>query len=357
MCVICCSENGSRPPDSDLAKMADHNSDGIGIGWRNSTTSKIHFQRGVKLGQAISLLNTINTNKWAYILHFRIATVGGVHRRLTHPFPVTTDQRLLFAKSGEVDYVLAHNGHWGLWESDVHVPAFKHRQGPWSDSAALAYVAAKAKTIWIPSGNRVCTLHSKDGLEILETKSSGTWTHKDGYHLSNTYWDRTYSYTRSTSGYTASPHGWGGYGGWEGYYDPTDECSIEARHQASRQGNKYACKHGNYIACGSCLPTHNGLPIEVLPNASCSYTYSNNGVLKGVPDPGHSCQHTGKNVHWHCDECTKSCAKIRAELTLAQYDKIREQNKSLIARTNGKVTTIANGKIYTPPPTTTAIPP
>jgi len=306
--------------------MAESNNDGIGIAWRDKR-SKIIFQRGIKLSNAITILKMIEANKFSYILHFRIATVGGVLRRLCHPFPVTTNQQLLFAKSGEVDYVLAHNGHWNQWDQDNATPPFKSRQGPWSDSAALAYIAAKTGTIWIPSGNRICTLHSKDGLKIMDTPHSGTWTHKDGYHLSNNYWDR-------------SSRGNVGYGYWANDYDQCEINRTTTPYNSNYKGNKYSCVHHKFFHCDECLPTHNTMPIEVLPNAQCSYTFEDNGVLLGVPFPNHSCQHKG---HWHCGDCTNSCAPIRDKLTRERAEaKAKTTSTALVVSSNrGSNTTSA----------------
>lgn len=306
--------------------MAEANSDGIGIAWQTPPLAgkrKILFQRGIKLSKVNDLLAMIESQQLAYILHFRIATIGGVHKRLCHPFPVSTDQRQLFALSGEANYVLAHNGHWSMWDQDNDTPPVKHRSGPWSDSAAIAYIAAKTRTIWVPSGNRICTLHYEDGLHIVTTKNSGHWTERNGYKLSNLAWE--YSSSRDT-GYS---FGTGSYQ-HRNYNFTEDECSLLNR---TNQGNKYPCLHGRILACTDCLPTYNHLPIEVLPAhiKSATYTHDDNAILKGDPDPRHACHHPGTKFsggHWHCIECTK-CKPLRDKL-MVEHEQIKTDNKKLI---------------------------
>ena len=69
-----------------------------------------------------------------HVLHFRLATHGGVRPELTHPF-VLSEESPLIERGVVAEPVLAHNGIWGLY-------AIKQRElkldGPVSDSRVLA---------------------------------------------------------------------------------------------------------------------------------------------------------------------------------------------------------------------------
>jgi hypothetical protein len=78
-----------------------------------------------------------------YIAHFRIASVGGIRKSLTHPFPISEDAPLELEGTTK-GAVLFHNGTWHSWsdkiiDTAVHTD-FKLPIGEWSDSRALAWM-------------------------------------------------------------------------------------------------------------------------------------------------------------------------------------------------------------------------
>jgi hypothetical protein len=71
-----------------------------------------------------------------HVLHFRLATHGGVRPELTHPFVVSEGSPIL--EAGVVtEPVLAHNGIWGLYAAKQKEVGLR-LDGPVSDSRVLA---------------------------------------------------------------------------------------------------------------------------------------------------------------------------------------------------------------------------
>ena len=198
MCIIVCSNDGAIPTLSDLLKMQSANPDGIGIAWREPTT--VRFERGIDLVRAIAVLDKIRRKGLAYILHFRMSTIGeSGDPALCHPFPITTDTRLLFAKRGNWSHVIAHNGHYGRWQSLPGLPPAAQKDRQWSDTAAIAYslaknhrVAIQTKPVLGTSYQRFATLSV-----LLGVKTFGDWQAYDTEKrilVSNNYWRWRFTY-------------------------------------------------------------------------------------------------------------------------------------------------------------------
>jgi hypothetical protein len=123
-----------------------------------------------------------------FVVHFRIATVGGVTTELTHPFPVTETAN---AMSGRLrgGAVVFHNGHWQDWKDTLlrSLTADGHAKlpgGVWSDSRAMALLAYRHGTNvlkLIDAGQRI-VVFDRDGV----TRHGRDWTKVDGLWLSNT---------------------------------------------------------------------------------------------------------------------------------------------------------------------------
>lgn len=139
MCVILAAEE-SFPSSQELFDADDTNRDGAGLAWVEG--KKVCWKKGLTYEEVVDLANELSNPP--ALFHFRIATVGGTNKELTHPFPITEDVSLDL--EGEADAVLMHNGHWSDWKDEAmrsatscgaHVP-----DGLWSDSRAMAWLAA-----------------------------------------------------------------------------------------------------------------------------------------------------------------------------------------------------------------------
>lgn len=101
MCVICTAEPGSMPSPTQLARMSDTNPDGAGIAWHDGT--RLHRYRNPDNHHTLAFIirNWEALTDMPCLIHFRLATHGGVHARNTHPFTF---------RKGDRNGYIAHNG-------------------------------------------------------------------------------------------------------------------------------------------------------------------------------------------------------------------------------------------------------
>jgi hypothetical protein len=118
------------------------NDDGGGMAYRNDDGKTIHYVKG--LTAKVMLERAKKLKRSPLLLHFRIASEGPEVDELAHPFPVSKD--VPEDLEGDAEMVLAHNGTWTGWRDEVLRHALVLRvpvpAGPWSDSRAMAWLAA-----------------------------------------------------------------------------------------------------------------------------------------------------------------------------------------------------------------------
>lgn len=179
MCVILVCPPRVRPTDQILRACHEANPHGAGVAWRDN--AKVHFRKNLKVGQVARL---IRETKGEVVIHFRWASVGGVHPRLCHPFPISSTARL--SLEGKTKAVLFHNGTWGGWEEAlgrlVELEPHDDLDGPMSDSRAAAVLANH----FGPS-----VLEKLPGrwvfMNVRGTKLFGQWEEFRGMRVSNTH--------------------------------------------------------------------------------------------------------------------------------------------------------------------------
>lgn len=157
MCVIIASPMGTRISEGILTDAANTNRDGGGIAWLDKASKKIRWSKGLTKDEMVKALAALPDNT-PHVVHFRIATVGGVSDELTHPFPITADCAM--DKEGEAESVLFHNGGVGNWKEYLF-QAYMHTGSkvpppPWSDTRAVAVL---------------CSVYGPNVLSIIESGS------------------------------------------------------------------------------------------------------------------------------------------------------------------------------------------
>ena len=142
MCVIMLA-NRTRPTQEMVDRAFDWNKDGAGIAWREKDkdgTPYVHWKKGLDLEEVSEMCKRVPT---PFVVHFRVASVGGVRKSLTHPFPVGPDATLAL-EGRTTGTVLFHNGHWSPWADKALDAAIntgrKIPVGDWSDSRAMAWL-------------------------------------------------------------------------------------------------------------------------------------------------------------------------------------------------------------------------
>ena len=114
MCIIAAKPAGkAMPAASTIEQMWCRNHDGAGFMYAYG--GKVHIEKGfMKLGDLTNALkrvrSTVDLDSCAVVMHFRIATHGGVIPANTHPFPVTSSIGLLQKLTCSTSLGVAHNG-------------------------------------------------------------------------------------------------------------------------------------------------------------------------------------------------------------------------------------------------------
>lgn len=138
MCVIMLAQR-TRPTDEMIEKAWAQNDDGAGIAWREN--GEVFFEKGIMEIEGIKELCA--KVPMPYVVHFRVASIGGVKPELTHPFPINKKAPLYLSgktKGG----VLFHNGHWSDWSAKAMEAAIHSNTpvptGVYSDTRAMAWL-------------------------------------------------------------------------------------------------------------------------------------------------------------------------------------------------------------------------
>jgi hypothetical protein len=131
VCVIAVSPVGEKVAREVFERMWEANDDGFGMMYR--AKGGVGIVKGImdkdEAWEVYSRLPRV-----PHVLHFRLATHGGVRPELTHPFVV--DEASPIVRVGVVDKpVLAHNG---IWPSHALRSGELKLKGPTSDSRTLA---------------------------------------------------------------------------------------------------------------------------------------------------------------------------------------------------------------------------
>lgn len=115
MCIIAIKSKGVAMPDErTLRTMWTNNPHGAGIMYAGKD-GKVYIDKGyMDWTSFIERLRTLGTpaqvREMGVVLHFRIATHGGVNPGNTHPFPVSSSVSALTKLRGTCKVGVAHNG-------------------------------------------------------------------------------------------------------------------------------------------------------------------------------------------------------------------------------------------------------
>lgn len=207
MCVIAIvRDTTKRPTEKMIEQMWETNDDGAGAAWREKCPDEtgkkvlqVRWNKGIEdVEEMKKLARELPT---PYILHFRIASCGGIKQELTHPFPI--DEKVPEYLQGRTGgFVLFHNGHWGKWQDysmdmTIHLKA-KVPTGAWSDSRAMAWAAANYGNDVLNFIGEKCVIFSPTELEIFRKD----WDLVDGVLCSNKHfevrghWQGTVNYSQ-----------------------------------------------------------------------------------------------------------------------------------------------------------------
>ena len=144
MCVIMvCGDK--RPTPSLVDQAWAKNDHGGGVAWREpgkDNETIVRWEKGLTKEQMHEYAKNL---PFPFILHFRIASVGGRFEDLCHPFEIGPKASTKLSGSTNRG-VLFHNGTWGQWRSvamDLAINrGIKVPPGPWNDTRTMAWVTS-----------------------------------------------------------------------------------------------------------------------------------------------------------------------------------------------------------------------
>lgn len=111
MCVICIKEKGVRMPTlSEIKAMWERNPHGAGFMYARN--GKVHIEKGFMTLRALmdAMEKAELSESDPLVLHFRIATQGGINPEMCHPFPVSRKLADMEEVSTTAQVGIAHNG-------------------------------------------------------------------------------------------------------------------------------------------------------------------------------------------------------------------------------------------------------
>lgn len=181
MCVVLIIPKDVRPSIETLRLCERANPHGGGIAWRNA--GAVEWLKSNDVNEIDKLARKM---KGELIIHFRIASVGGVCNELRHPFPVTRNARL--DDRGRTGAVLFQNGTWGGYREALAFAAsdgHKAPKGEMSDTRAAAFLVSIYGHKFlekIGGWSRWVYFTAKETVRV------GDWYVRDGIYFSNLYW-------------------------------------------------------------------------------------------------------------------------------------------------------------------------
>lgn len=191
MCLLLFAKSG-RPTEDAIRNSASSNRDGIGYAFKKDGI--LHYEKGITIEKAIELSKTLPLG---FCMHFRMASIGGVSKDLIHPFDVRLDVPL--KQKGKSNRLLFHNGHFSDWKEVLlkHLTErFKLPEGQWSDTRALAMLAA---------------MHGRQFLNLITGFNKFAFMTPTKVHLIGTGWIEDNGVWYSNSGYSRGSYFSGGH--------------------------------------------------------------------------------------------------------------------------------------------------
>lgn len=188
MCVVVAIPKGvTHPTREEFTKMAEANRHGIGVGWMDPTGEVAVWEKAIPLKRLFHILDTRKNT--AFLIHFRLASIGAKTAGLCHPFPIMAGVPLQV--KGKAPAVLAHNGHWSKWDDVMQEAVVRHRfpipnDNEWSDSRAMAWLAHYfGHGILSTLNEKVAVLNPKKKHILLY---GGGWQSDQDVYYSNFLW-------------------------------------------------------------------------------------------------------------------------------------------------------------------------
>ena len=192
MCLILLAAD-KKPSQDILSKAWKTNSHGAGIAWVDEKTREAHYVKGINSLDELSVY--VNKTELPFVIHFRLASVGGISDELTQPFEVTPTSDLNL--TGKCKNLLMHNGTEPDWKkcliaSGIRIPLNEGRiVEPMSDSRAIAMIISNHKDLQFlySATGKFVVIGYRNETDQHAFRYFGDFTEKDGIFYSNLIWE------------------------------------------------------------------------------------------------------------------------------------------------------------------------
>lgn len=187
MCIAIVVPAGVPRPTREQHKAFDAaNPHGCGVAWLDTTGNRPRVRWAKGMYTPDSMFEFIEQlPEGPILLHYRIASSGGVSAELCHPFPVARVPALTL--TGVAKSVLIHNGTWSALDREPIDYDSEGKALPTSDTRVMASIAYGSivglKALSWHYG-KMAILHADGTIDM-----GGTWHTKDGIHYSNLHWE------------------------------------------------------------------------------------------------------------------------------------------------------------------------
>lgn len=184
MCVAIYKPAGIETPSLDTLKQCwDANPDGAGFALRTEGEYSIGIHKGyMTWKQFVMAYGKYHLSDFTgdLLLHFRIATHGGISPGLTHPFSLTKDVKLLKHTNVRTNYALIHNGILPIESQEgSDTMEFCRRLAPFYQNIPSAFNLIEGM-----AGNNKIAVMTRDKVHLF-----GEWERLNGVYFSNLLWD------------------------------------------------------------------------------------------------------------------------------------------------------------------------
>lgn len=185
MCVAIYKPKRVNLPSLEILKQCwDANPDGAGFALLTGGERAIEIHKGyMTWKQFVAAYEKYRLAEFSgdLLLHFRIATHGGVSPGNTHPFSLTKDVKLLKHPNVRTNYALVHNGMLPIEpEGDISdTMEFCRRLAP-----LYRDIPAVFNLIQGMAGNNKIAVMTREKVHLF-----GAWEIRDGVYFSNLLWN------------------------------------------------------------------------------------------------------------------------------------------------------------------------
>ena len=185
MCVAIYKPKRVNLPSLEILKQCwDANPDGAGFALLTGGGRAIEIHKGyMTWKQFVAAYEKYRLAEFSgdLLLHFRIATHGGVSPGNTHPFSLTKDVKLLKHPNVRTNYALVHNGMLPIEpEGDISdTMEFCRRLAPLHQN-----IPAVFNLIQGMAGSNKIAVMTREKVHLF-----GAWEIRDGVYFSNLLWN------------------------------------------------------------------------------------------------------------------------------------------------------------------------